>query len=64
LVNGERSGLLTPAVRDYMLGIAPTGTPLVDTFHADHHVMIDQPLAFVTALRSLLQTMPDPVAEG
>ena len=58
LVWGDRSSLLTPDVRAYMSSLAPAGTPLVEIPDADHHVMIDQPLAFVAALRALLAGWP------
>jgi pimeloyl-ACP methyl ester carboxylesterase len=54
LIWGDRSSLVTPAVRDYMASLAPAGSPLVEIPDADHHVMIDQPLAFVAAMRGLL----------
>lgn len=57
-VNGARSGLLPAPVRDYMMDLAPAGTPLIEVPDADHHVMIDQPLAFVATLRALLATLP------
>ena len=57
-INGARSGLVGPEVRDYMMSLAPAGTVLVEIPQADHHVMVDQPLAFVSTLRTLLQTLP------
>jgi pimeloyl-ACP methyl ester carboxylesterase len=41
-----------------MASLAPPGSPLVEVPDADHHVMIDQPLAFVAALRGLLAGWP------
>jgi pimeloyl-ACP methyl ester carboxylesterase len=40
-----------------MRALAPTA-PVVIIPEAEHHVMIDQPLAFVTALRGLLAGWP------
>ena len=37
--------------------IAP-GSPYVEIPEAEHHVMIDQPIAFVAALRALLAAWP------
>lgn len=58
LMWGARSGLVTPEVAAYMAGIAPPGTPLVPIPDADHHVMLDQPLAFTAALTGLLAVWP------
>ena len=55
---GERSKLVTPAVAEYMLSLTPPGTPTVVIPDADHHVMVDQPLATVAALRGLLSVWP------
>jgi pimeloyl-ACP methyl ester carboxylesterase len=58
LMWGERSNLMTPEVAAYMAGVAPAGTPLVPIPQADHHVMLDQPLAFIAGLRGLLAGWP------
>jgi pimeloyl-ACP methyl ester carboxylesterase len=57
---GERSKLVTPETAAYMRRLAPAGTPTVVIPDADHHVMVDQPLAFVAALRGLLSVWPRP----
>jgi pimeloyl-ACP methyl ester carboxylesterase len=54
MIWGERSALMNPETVDYMLGLMPPDMPKVVIPDADHHVMIDQPLAFVTAVRGLL----------
>jgi pimeloyl-ACP methyl ester carboxylesterase len=59
---GERSNLMTPEVVDYMRGLARPGTPFIAIPDADHHVMVDQPLALVAALRALFSVWPQ--AEG
>lgn len=51
---GERSGLMGPETLDYMLEQLPEEVLLLPLPDADHHVMIDQPLAFVAGLRGLL----------
>lgn len=51
---GERSGLVDPEILAYMQGLLPPGSPQIPIPDADHHIMIDQPLAFVAALRALL----------
>lgn len=51
---GERSGLMGPETLNYMLEQMPDEVLLLPLPDADHHVMIDQPLAFVAGLRGLL----------
>lgn len=58
MVWGERSNLMGRETVDYMLGLMPPDMPRVVIPDADHHVMIDQPLAFVAALRGLLAAWP------
>lgn len=58
LMWGERSQLVNPEVLAYMRGLAKPGTPMIEIPDADHHVMVDQPLAFVAALRGLLSVWP------
>jgi pimeloyl-ACP methyl ester carboxylesterase len=41
-----------------MLGLMPKDMPKVVIPDADHHVMLDQPLAFVAAIRALLEVWP------
>lgn len=60
LMWGDRSILMPPEVIDYMRSVAPPGTPEIVIPDAAHHVMIDQPLAFVAALRGLLAGWPNP----
>ncbi len=60
LMRGERSTLVTPEVFAYQRSIAPAGTPAFEIPGAWHHVMMDQPLAFVAAVRSLLAAWPAP----
>ena len=55
---GARSSLVGPAVVEYARSLAPAGSPMIEIPDADHHVMIDQPLAFVAALRGLLAGWP------
>jgi pimeloyl-ACP methyl ester carboxylesterase len=58
LMWGAQSGLMTPEVVAYMAGLAPAGTPLIAIPEADHHVMLDQPLGFVSAVRGLFSAWP------
>ncbi len=54
LMWGERSSLMPGALVADMARRLPPGTPLVPLPEAGHHVMADQPLALVAALRALL----------
>ena len=54
IIRGSRSKVMTEETAAFAHSIAPAGSPLVVVPEAHHHVMIDQPLAFVTALRALL----------
>ncbi len=56
LVRGGRSRLVTPELVQMALSLAPAGTPLLEVADADHHVMIDQPLAFAELLAGLVPT--------
>jgi pimeloyl-ACP methyl ester carboxylesterase len=58
LVWGDRSRLMPRETTDHMRRIAPAGSPAVVVPDAAHHVMVDQPLAFVAALRGLLAAWP------
>ena len=50
---GAESALMTPDVIDYSRSHAAFGTPFVPIPESDHHVLLDQPLALVAALRAL-----------
>lgn len=52
-VYGERSVLATPPIIAAQRAGTPPGTPSIGIPEAWHHVMFDQPLALVVALRSL-----------
>lgn len=58
LVRGGRSRLATPEMMQVALDNAPPGTTLRDVPDADHHAMIDQPLAFAALLRELVPVAP------
>lgn len=55
---GARSTLMPPEVVAHMRRTAPAGTPFFAIPDADHHVMIDQPLPFVAAIRGLVAAWP------
>jgi pimeloyl-ACP methyl ester carboxylesterase len=47
-------GLLTPDIGDYMYELLDRNAPVVEIPNAHHHLMLDQPLALVTGLRTIL----------
>ena len=55
---GAKSALIDAETLAYMAQQLPPGSPMVEIAEAHHHIMIDQPLAFVTALRGLLAGWP------
>ncbi|MGR8920466.1 MAG: alpha/beta fold hydrolase [Gammaproteobacteria bacterium] len=54
LLFGEKSALVSRDTADYMAELMGPEAPVVEIPEAHHHVMLDQPLAFVAALRTLL----------
>ncbi len=54
-LNGARSGLIDDKVLDNIRRYSPPGTPVSQVADADHHLMVDQPLGFVEAVRSLVE---------
>jgi pimeloyl-ACP methyl ester carboxylesterase len=56
LLFGDRSELLTPARRALLRRTTPPHTPWIEIPDAGHHVMVDQPLALVAALRTQFET--------
>ncbi|MEA2858533.1 MAG: hypothetical protein QOC72_572 [Methylobacteriaceae bacterium] len=58
LIRGERSRLIRAEDAAYMMSLLPEGAPYVAIPDADHHVMVDQPVALVAALRGLLAGWP------
>ncbi len=55
---GERSQLVPDEALTYTQPFLTPGTPMTSIPDSDHHVMLDQPLATVTALRTLLAAWP------
>jgi pimeloyl-ACP methyl ester carboxylesterase len=51
-------GLVSPAMALDMAALVPGALPVVDLADAGHHPMLDQPLAVVAALRTLLAVWP------
>jgi len=54
LVRGELSQVNPPETADYMYELLHRRAPVISIPQARHHLMLDQPLAFVTAVRALL----------
>ncbi|MDE2183920.1 MAG: alpha/beta hydrolase [Alphaproteobacteria bacterium] len=54
LFRGEQSILMPAEIGEYMFNLLGRAAPVVDIPQAQHHLMLDQPLAFVAALRALL----------
>jgi pimeloyl-ACP methyl ester carboxylesterase len=55
LIFGEKSALVSRQTACYMARLMGPLAPIVEVPEAQHHVMLDQPLAFVAALRTLLE---------
>lgn len=53
LMHGELSALVTPDVLDHMNSILYPHSPVIEIPEAQHHIALDQPLAFTAALRGL-----------
>ena len=65
LIFGEKSALVSRETASYMSSLMGPRAPVVEVPEARHHVMLDQPLGFVAALRMLLDTwMRNEFAEG
>jgi pimeloyl-ACP methyl ester carboxylesterase len=55
IVHGEESQLFTPDSREYLRELGGGSIPVIAVPEARHHLMLDQPLAFATALRAVLE---------
>ena len=54
LFRGDYSVIVPPDTADYMYELLDRNAPVVSIPEAYHHLIVDQPLAFVAALRTLL----------
>lgn len=54
LFRGEYSVVVPPDTADYMYDLMDRNAPVISIPEAHHHLIVDQPLAFVAALRTLL----------
>lgn len=57
-IHGDRSRLADGEDLNHMWSTAPADSPRLLIPDADHHLMVDQPLAFVAGLRGLLAAWP------
>lgn len=55
---GQQSQLVPQAAIDYSMPFMAPMTPMIAVPNAQHHLMLDQPLATVTAIRALLSVWP------
>ena len=55
IVYGEQSLLFTPDSANYVRELGGTDIPIVAIPQARHHLMLDQPMALVAALRAVLE---------
>ena len=58
LMRGATSQLFHAVDAEHLMGLLPPGSPYIEIPEAGHHVMIDQPIAFVAALRALMAAWP------
>jgi pimeloyl-ACP methyl ester carboxylesterase len=56
LIHGQRSALVNSERAAYMSSLMGPKSPVVEIPEAQHHLMLDQPLAFVATVRTLLET--------
>jgi pimeloyl-ACP methyl ester carboxylesterase len=54
LMRGQYSTVVPPETGEYMYELLDRNAPLVEIPEAHHHLILDQPLAFIAALRALL----------
>ena len=54
MFRGEHSAVVPPDISEYMYELLHRRAPLVEIPDAHHHLILDQPLAFIAALRALL----------
>ncbi len=54
LLRGDHSVVVPPDIAEYMYELMGRNAPVVSIPEAHHHLLLDQPLAFVAAVRTLL----------
>ena len=55
LVYGEKSSLLDQKTVTFMRSLMPEGSPVISIPEAQHHLLLDQPMAFISVTRLILQ---------
>ncbi len=64
LVRGGVSAIVKDEVWSMMRGVLPADMPMVSVPEAAHHLMLDQPLAFVAAIDGVLSVWPGKAGAG
>jgi len=64
VLHGQFSAIVTPDVIDYMNDLLGRAAPFVEIPQAHHHLLLDQPLAFIAAVRALLADWAHSVPSG
>jgi pimeloyl-ACP methyl ester carboxylesterase len=59
IIYGERSASFSRRTLEHMLSLLPGDVPVVEVADAQHHVFLDQPLAFVEALGDVAGKLGD-----
>jgi len=54
LFRGDQSVVVPPDIAEYMYELLDRNAPVVSIPEAHHHLILDQPIAFIAALRTLL----------
>ena len=54
LIRGDYSVIVPPDTADYMYDLMDRNAPVISIPEAHHHLIVDQPLAFVASLRTLM----------
>jgi pimeloyl-ACP methyl ester carboxylesterase len=54
MLRGEKSVVVVPETGEYMYELLDRRAPLIEIPEAHHHLILDQPLAFVAAVRAIL----------
>ncbi|MEM7467498.1 MAG: alpha/beta hydrolase [Pseudomonadota bacterium] len=52
---GEKSALVSPKQLEFIQGLMADNSPIVGIPEAAHHIMLDQPLAFISAVRAIIE---------
>ena len=57
IIHGGLSESCTPGAVDYTMGLIPGEVPVIEIPDAQHHVFLDEPLAFVDALATIVRRL-------